>query len=130
MSLLSLPERFLRRLVELPLELFNMVLGSQKLLTDAPYDPLFTGWGDGYDGYTGRYQTPAQDAARERRDRLDWKRVLYNLRHEGWWHEDGVPFPIILRMVASSVRNPRKRVREDTGLPPAKRQSVPRLFVL
>ena len=124
MSLLSLPERFLRRLVELPLELFSMVLGSQKLLTQE-YRGMF---GEG--PIMSRYQTPAQSAARERRDRLDWKRWLYNLIRQDWYYEDGVPFPIILRMVASSVRNPRKRVREDTGLPPAKRQSVPRLFEL
>ena len=41
MSLLSLPERIFRRLVELPLELFSVVLGSQKLARDKPGNPRF-----------------------------------------------------------------------------------------
>ena len=82
MSLLSLPERFLQRLVELPLELFSMVLGSQKLLTDRK----FSIFGDPASHYrysnNDRYQTEAN----ARGVRLRRKRESHRARHAGEYY--------------------------------------------
>ena len=135
MSLLSLPERFLQRLIALPLELFSMILGSQKSLTHAPYDPFFTGWGD---PYLGRYQSEAN----KRGVRLRRKREEHRARHAGLYSMPRSAWTIweVWRMsplnwLPTNVHNPRKRGREDMDeldtVPQARKsQGVERLFVL
>ena len=80
MSLLSLPERIFRRLVELPLELFSVVLGSQKLLMPQKTRSIF---GDPF----RHYRLPVQDRytteANTRAIRRHRKRVQYRARHAG-----------------------------------------------
>ena len=79
MSLLGLPERIFRRLVELPLELFSEILGSQKLLTDNV--PMY-----GRDLYT--YERSVT-AANDRGVRLRRKREEHRARHAGEWRLPG-----------------------------------------
>ena len=89
MSLLSLPERLLQRLVELPLELFSMILGSQKALkrkdTGAPFGRI----------YSWRYN-PAGAAREIRRERLAQKRSLSWYRYKGYYSEAPGTTPIPL----------------------------------
>ena len=95
MSLLSLPERIFRRLVELPLELFSVILGSQKAIAmrdptarEEEYDDLgLPRWTPILDmqtfnparQYSNRYVTPENLAAIRRHE----KRVQYRARHAG-----------------------------------------------
>tara|TARA_Y100000361_G_scaffold149196_1_gene163096 strand:+ start:444 stop:824 length:381 start_codon:yes stop_codon:yes gene_type:complete len=120
MSLLSLPERFLQRLVELPLELFSMILGSQKAITQTyfpEYESIWArrGWLDLADRYD-----PVGSARIQRRRYLEKKRLVLTQWRDLGTFIASTPTPILL-----PGRQYRKRVREDdTGLPAAKRQSV------
>ena len=147
MSLLSLPERIFRRLVELPLELFSVVLGSQKALKMNGWGQM-NRWGQSLDfkpgdtqvalpgggfGFTrsGRYD-PVGMARVERTAMKRWTHYLAMIRHQGLFEEVPGTTPIPL-----PGRQYRKRGREYDTLPPAgfgglrgKRQAVERLFVL
>ena len=132
MSLLSLPERFLQRLVELPLELFSMILGSQKAITQT-YFPTGRGiWGQrGWMDLADRYD-PVGSARIQRRRYLEKKRIVLTQWRDLGTFIASTPTPILL-----PGRQYRKRGREDDTLPPsgfggptAKKQTVPRLFAL
>ena len=129
MSLLSLPERLLQRLVELPLELFSMILGSQKLLVDSGDRCMWTG-GDYCLPRAHRYD-PAGSARTQRRKWLEKKRIVFTQ-----WRDLGM-FIASTDKILLPGRQYRKRGREDDTLPPAgfggprgKMQAVERLFVL
>ena len=99
-----------------------MILGSQKLLTDRELKVYMFGhiwefprrW-----NINDRYQT----AANARGVRLRRRRHDARLRYAGQLDPGDSPLNYI-PFLPSNVRNPRKRVREDTELPAAKRQSV------
>ena len=92
MSLLSLPERIFRRLVELPLELISMILHTQKLLTDGrrmspATEQMLNSMGMSTHG-TGRVHVSRyQSEANARGVRVREKRREHWLRHAGYWSE-------------------------------------------
>lgn len=97
MSLLSLPERIFKRLVELPLELFSVVLGSQKAITMVtepesqrgrgflPIPDTQTGMPFAAKQFSGRYMTPENHRGVWRRGRIEEHRA----RHAGEWRLPG-----------------------------------------
>ena len=89
MSLLSLPERIFRRLVELPLELINMILHTQKLLTDGrrmtpATEQMLNSMGITH-GIRRVRMSRYQSEANARGVRVREKRREHWLRHAGYW---------------------------------------------
>ena len=144
MSLLSLPERLLQRLVELPLELFSMILGSQKALKmstsfptgqpigpsvgyDTPLSRVAAMWGGGGFINSHRYDP----AGKARRERKEIKRIRAHYRDLGLHYEEPgtTPIPLPSRQHQKGERGfNEQHLGYDSHI--FKKQTVPRLFVL